>query len=438
MRVCVHGLWHLGAVTAACLASAGHQVVALDENASAVAALNGGTPPLYEPGLAELLEAGLESNRLIFTTDASAALADCEVYWVTFDTPVDENDVPDVNFVLDRVKQSLPILAPGCVVLVSSQLPVGSTRALARYAELSGFGTLTFGYLPENLRLGKAIEVFTKPDRVVVGVSSPSDEEKVRALLRPFTDSLLFMSIESAEMTKHAINAFFATSVAFANEIGVLCEHVGANASEVTRGLRSEARIGPSAYVAPGLPFSGGTLARDVEILNNLTAQLRLDLPLLPAVRASNEHHRDWAMRRLADTLDGITGRTIAILGLTYKPGTDTLRRSSALELARKLVGVGASVRAFDPKIKSLPNCPSITLARSVQDAVAGAEAAVIATEWPQFKSEDWDAIASSMANPVIVDPGGFVADRLSGNREVTYLAVGRMLRPQNRRIGTS
>jgi len=161
-------------------------------------------------------------------------------------------------------------------------------------------------------------------------------------------------------------------------------------------------------------------------------------LPLLPAVRASNEHHRDWAMRRLADALGGITGRTIAILGLTYKPGTDTLRRSSALELARKLVGVGASVRAFDPKIKSLPNCPSITLARSVQDAVAGAEAAVIATEWPQFKSEDWDAIASSMANPVIVDPGGFVADRLSDNREVTYLAVGRMLRPQNRRIGTS
>jgi len=150
MRVCVHGLWHLGAVTAACLASAGHQVVALDENASAVAALNGGTPPLYEPGLAELLEAGLESNRLIFTTDASAALADCEVYWVTFDTPVDENDVPDVNFVLDRVKQSLPTLAPGCVVLVSSQLPVGSTRALARYAELSGFGTLTFTPLSQQ------------------------------------------------------------------------------------------------------------------------------------------------------------------------------------------------------------------------------------------------------------------------------------------------
>jgi UDPglucose 6-dehydrogenase len=235
------------------------------------------------------------------------------------------------------------------------------------------------------------------------------------------------MSAESAEMTKHAINSFFAMSVAFANEIGTLCEQVGADAADVARALKSETRIGPKAYVTAGMPFAGGTLARDIAFVSQLGAQFDLDLQLLPAVRLSNDRHRGWALRRLQELTGDVAGKTVAILGLTYKPGTSTLRRSSAVELARALVAAGATVRAFDPQVSSwsseieLP----IDLAQSAEGAVAGAHAAVIATAWPQFRTEKWDRLISAMSNPIILDPGGLLADQLSANADVTYAAVG-------------
>jgi UDPglucose 6-dehydrogenase len=432
MQICVHGLWHLGALTAACLASGGHSVRGLDESEDVVRDLNRGTPPLFEPGLAELTAQGLASGRLQFTTDAAAAAAGADVYWVTYDTPVDENDVADVEFVVDRVKRMLRFLPRGCLVVVSSQLPVGSVRRLADYATSIGLSdALTFACSPENLRLGKAIEVFTQPDRVVVGLGDKKDERKVGALFAPFTQALLFMSIESAEMTKHALNSFFAMSVAFANEIGTLCEKVSADAGEVARGLKSEARIGPKAYVAPGMPFAGGTLARDIAFLSQLSQEHQLGLTLLPSVRESNDRHRGWALRRLNELLHGVSGKTVAVLGLTYKPGTSTLRRSSSIELARALSEAGAIVRGYDPDVSARPpemKLP-LVLVRSIQEALTGASAAVVATALPEFRSQDWNSIVRSMGSPIILDPAGMLAEELSNNDAVTYATVGRALR---------
>jgi UDPglucose 6-dehydrogenase len=429
MRVCVHGLWHLGSVTAACLASGGHMVVGLDDDASVVNGLQQGEPPVYEPDLSDLIREGAAAGRMRFTTNRAEALADIDVYWVTYDTPVDEEDIADVDFVIDRIKEVLTALPRGCLILISSQVPAGSTRSLARHAQALGLGeTLSFAYSPENLRLGNAISVFTKPDRVVVGIDRPEDEARIRELFAPFTESLLFMSIESAEMAKHAINAFFAMSVAFANEIGTLCEQVGADATEVARALKSEARIGPKAYVSAGMPFAGGTLARDIAFLSQLGEKFELKLPLLPAVRLSNEEHRRWTLRALTDLIGDVAGRTIAILGLTYKPGTSTLRRSGALELAGALSAGGAAVRAFDPQVS--PRSPEIDvpmfIAESIEDALSGTHAAVIATDWPQFRTEKWDRLIGVMSKPVIVDPGGLLADQLAGDPAVTYAAVGR------------
>ena len=197
MRVIVQGLWHLGSITAACLAAAGHDVVGLDEE-GVVSEQARGRPPQFETGLAELVQSGLDTGRLSFTADASLASAGAEVCWVAFDTPVDEDDIADVSYVTDRVRALLPHLPWNCLVVVSSQLPVGSVRALAEQARASARPDLSFACSPENLRLGAAINVFTRPDRVIFGLQHPEDEEKVRALLAPITSSIVFMSVESA------------------------------------------------------------------------------------------------------------------------------------------------------------------------------------------------------------------------------------------------
>ena len=265
MRVCVQGLWHLGSVTAACLASVGHEIVGLDSDQTVISSLNEGKAPLFEPDLNPLITEGIQSGRLRFTSDMSTACKDAEILWVTFDTPVDDDDVADVNFVLNQVKSAVMLLSDGALVLVSSQLPVGSIAALENFIkEIAPNKHISFASSPENLRLGKALNVFLHPDRIIVGTRSAEDRIALEKLLSPITEKIEWMSVESAEMTKHAINAFLATSVTFANEIAAICELVGADAKEVERGLKSESRVGPKAYLSPGGPFAGGTLARDI------------------------------------------------------------------------------------------------------------------------------------------------------------------------------
>src|SRR5262249_52195321 len=227
--------------------------------------------------------------------------------------------------------------------------------------------------------------------------------------------------------TKHAINAFLATSVAFMNEMATICEMVGADAKEVERGLKSEERIGPRAYLSPGGPFAGGTLARDVATLAALGHELRAPATLIPAVRESNDRHRGWALRKLEERLGSLEGRRIAILGLTYKPDTDTLRRSSAVELALALQACGATATAFDPVIRELPAELSgrFALASSAARAVAEADAMVLATPWPQFRELPWPDLVASMASRTIVDAGWFLAATLHGRPGIAYAAVG-------------
>ncbi|CAN5253419.1 UDP-glucose/GDP-mannose dehydrogenase family protein [soil metagenome] len=427
MRVTVYGLWHLGCVTAACLAKAGHQVVAIDPEEATVAALRAGRPPLHEPGLADLVRNGLESGRLRFADDDGGAFADADVLWVTFDTPVDDDDVAQVSAVTTPLIARLPDLPNGCLVLVSSQVPVGTTRGLADAARAVGRNDLTFGYSPENLRLGKAIEVFTHPDRVVVGLQSDADRARAGELIAPFTSNILWVGIESAEMIKHAINAFLATSVTFMNEIASVAEMVGADAREVEAGLKSERRIGPGAYLSPGSAFAGGTLARDVTTLAGLAHRHHVPAALVPAILESNRRHGHWALRKLKEQFGSLAGQRIAILGLTYKPGTSTLRRSGAVELGRLLHGEGAKVTAFDPALAELPPelVRVIELVPSAEAAVAGAVAVVLATPWPEFRGLDWPRLLASMSQPAVVDAGWFLAGILRNRADVAYSAVG-------------
>ena len=429
MRVAVYGLWHLGTVTAACLAEAGHTVIGIDPDAATVTQLREGQPPVHEPGLDALVARGIASDSLRFTTDLSA-VEECVVVWVTFDTPVDEDDRADVTFVTDAIQGLFPHLDAGTLVLISSQLPVGTTRQLeAAYAVGDFAADVRFAVSPENLRLGKALDVFMNPDRVVAGVRSEDDLARVRELLAPITDRIEAMDVESAEMTKHALNAFLATSVTFINEIAALCEQVGADAKAVERGLKTEKRIGPGAYLGPGGAFAGGTLARDIQFLGSLAQQHHLTTPLLRAVPQSNSDHKLWAVRYLERRYGSLAGRRVALWGLAYKRGTDTLRRSLAVELAQALHARGAMVVGHDPLVKALPSelAGVFVLADTPVAALAGADALIVVNGSDPVYREKVAAseFVKAMATPLVLDANRALADVLANAPQIDYVSVG-------------
>jgi len=419
MNIVVLGLWHLGCVTAACCAEH-FRVVGLDFDRVLITSLGKGKAPLNEPGLNALIQDRLNAGRLRFSTDAPDACHDADVMWVCADTPIDEDDNADIDFVLNLIRRCAPTLRQSCVVLISSQLPVGTCMRLE--AEFPG---RPFACSPENLRLGRALDIFRDPDRIVAGVRDKNTQAVLEKLFAPFSPNVVWMRPESAEMTKHAINAFLGQSIAFMNEIGRLCEMTGADAREVERGLKTETRIGPRAYLHAGGAFSGGTLARDVISLTNVAKEKGERLVLIPAIKQSNDAHRMWAVRKLRNELGSLSGKRIAILGLTYKPGTDTLRRSLAIELCRALIVERALTHAFDPLVKNLPADLAITMHRDTASALANADAAIVCTEWPEFKTLDWPTLIRSMKQPMILDANAFLAAELADNLQAQYFAVG-------------
>ena len=445
MNICVLGLWHLGSVTAACCARH-FDVVGLDFDAANIAKLNSGHAPLLEPGLDDLIAAGLAAKKLSFTTDPKIACANADALWLACDTPVNDNDESDVGVVLGHLRRALPHLPGGALVLISAQLPVGTCARLEKE-----FPQFHFACSPENLRLGKAIDAFEKAERAIVGVRNDAKKALLEQLFKPFAAQTIFMRTESAEMVKHALNSFLALSITFINEVARLCEHTGADAKEVSIGLKSEPRIGPKAYLGPGGPFAGGTLARDVVTLTKLAAAHGEKISVIPAIKQSNDLHRGWAFRRLQSRLGDLRGKKIAVLGLTYTTNTDTLRRSAAVELCQQLLFAGAHVSAFDPAVKAFPaelfpgsagipagefqsvvsaptgKMPAVPgLAPDIASALADAEAAAVCTEWPQFRQADWTKIVPQMRQAIFVDANRFLEKELKSVAGVEHLSVGR------------
>jgi UDPglucose 6-dehydrogenase len=418
MRVTVLGLWHLGCVTAACCAER-FAVRGLDFDDAVITALNQGKPPISEPGLDELIQSGLRNRTLSFSSDVEKVCAETDLLWVCYDTPVDEQDRADVDFVLTKVRRCLAHLPTGALVLISSQMPVGTCKKLS-----AEFPAYRFACSPENLQLGRALDAFRKPERIIIGASDDKSAEELRRVFEGFCSNLLFVSPESAEMTKHALNSFLAMSVSFANEIARICELVGADARQVEAGLKSDIRIGRRAYLAPGPAFAGGTLARDVAMLTELGKQFGEKLALIPAIKQSNDQHKEWAFLKLQRLLTDVKGKTVAVLGLTYKPMTDTLRRSSSVELCRRLVEHSCRVKAFDPAIKQL-DMAGVALCPSAAEALSAADAAVLATPWPEFRNLDWATSTREMRRPLLLDPHGFVKDQVRALPKLEYHTVG-------------
>ena len=422
VKIVVTGLWHLGCVTAACLAEH-DEVVGHDPDRAVIDGLRRGEPPISEPGMTDLLHKGVASGRLSYTDDPSA-VADADVLWIAYDTPVDERDVADVEFVARNAEPLIAHLPEGALVVISSQVPVGFAARMERRAAELGV-RVSVAVCPENLRLGQALEIFRHPDRIVAGVRTEADRERLGALLAPFTNNLVWMSPESAEMTKHALNAFLATSVTFINEIAGICEQVGADIKDVERGLKSESRIGPRAYLSAGGGFAGGTLARDVRTLSAIAQTTRTPHDVLDGVLATNELQQRWVDRVIERALVDVRGARLAVLGLTYKPDTDTLRRSQSVDFALRMHERGAEIVAYDPAVRRLPTdlAHRIAMAESAQAALAGADTLIVGTDWPEFGALTPRDLAT-MRRRLVVDPRRFLEGSLRGEG-VEYLGVG-------------
>ena len=353
MDVCVIGLWHQGIVGAACLADLGCSVVAADHDEGKVNRLNGGRAPLYEPGLDELIAAGLASGRLRFSGDVAGSVVGRPYVLLMFDTPVNDRDESDLSEVLATAGEIAPHLSDGVVLYVTAQVPVGTCDRIAGIIREAN-PSLQFGiaYSPENLRLGQAIERFRKPPLPVIGADDPATLDRLEPLLAPLGVDWARVDLRTAEMTKHALNAFLATSICFANELGNLCDEVGADGRRVAEVLRLEPRVGSKAMLFPGLGFAGGTLARDMQTLRSLGDRSGLETPMLDGAWESNVRQNRLVVRKLRKAFGGrgLKGVRAAVLGLTYKPDTSTLRRSASLEIIAEMAERGDDRRGPRPE----------------------------------------------------------------------------------------
>jgi len=428
-KIAIVGLWHQGIVAAGCLADMGFEVTAADLDTDKIATLSDGRAPIFEPGLDELLEKGVKGGNLSFTTDLAAAVEGREFVFFMFDTPVDENDISDLTGVFAAAETIAPKLAPDCVIWNTAQVPVGSSEQIVeRISKVNPDLEFAIVYSPENLRLGQAVELFRTPALPVIGSEDARALDRIEALLAPLNVTWKRVNLRTAEVCKHALNGFLATSISFANELGNLCDEVGADGFEVAKALRLEPRIGPKAMLRPGMGFSGGTLARDIQTLRTLGDRHGIETLLLDGLWQTNQYQNQFVVRRLTRQLGDLAGKEIAVLGITYKPGTSTLRRSVALETIAELDKAGAKVKAHDPKAdrEELKEYSGFEFCDNVDEALQGVDAVAIMTGWDDYKELDWEKVKGLVSSPLLIDCNNMLDGDALNDKGFTYFDIGR------------
>jgi UDPglucose 6-dehydrogenase len=415
----VVGVGWVGLVTAACFAELGHPVVAREIVAEKVAALERGDVPIHEPGLPELIERNRE--RLSFTTELEPLLDSARLIFVCVQTPPTHSGDADLSAV-QRAAEELSS-ADGKALVMKSTVPVGTGRTIRRDAP-----ELAYVSCPEFLREGTAVKDFMEPDRVVVGADG--DEwaaDGVASVYEPLGAPIVRTDVSSAEMIKLASNAFLATKISFINEIANVCDEVGADVVEVARGMGMDDRIGPK-FLNAGLGFGGSCFPKDTQALKMLAGNIGYHFQLLSSVIEVNELQKRRVTSKLTKHLGSLQGKRIALLGLAFKPDTDDMREASSLVLASRLEGEGAQVTAYDPVATGVAGAllPNVEMAASAHEALEGADAAVLVTDWDEFAELDWADAADRMANPILVDGRNFLDPEKVTSAGFVYEGIGR------------
>ena len=420
--VAVVGAGYVGLTTAACLARMGHRVVCTDVDEPRITGLQRGEVPIREPGLDELVGAGLESGGLSFACGSAEAASRADLVFLCVPTPAGPDGGTDLSFLEAAAAEISQSLRPGTVVVNKSTAPPGTTRFLAR---VLGRVDVPVASNPEFLRQGSAVGDFLNPDRVVVGAADETVAERVAGLYASIDAPVLITDPASAETVKYAANAFLATKLSFSNAVAALCEAVGADVDAVLAGMGHDRRIGRD-YLRPGPGWGGSCLPKDTRALIDAASSAGYDFALLRSVVEANEAQFARIVDKVASRV-ALPGARIALLGLAFKAGTDDLRDSPALEIARRLVEGGAAVHAYDPAIRS---CAATTAAGIVVTADAyaaceGASALVVATEWDQFRNLDFDRVARAMAERHVIDARNLLDRDDLERRGFTYNGVG-------------
>ncbi|HSC52381.1 MAG TPA: UDP-glucose/GDP-mannose dehydrogenase family protein [Phnomibacter sp.] len=440
MKIAVIGTGYVGLVTGTCFAETGNRVTCVDIDENKIAKLKGGTITIYEPGLEKLFDRNLKEGRLVFTTSLEDGVADAEIIFLALPTPPGGDGSADLSFVIGVADKLGKILKKGDykIIVDKSTVPVGTADKVIAAVIKGSNNTLVPGEdfdvvsNPEFLREGVAVEDFMKPDRVVIGTDSDKARDLMGELYAPFVrqgNPVIFMDEKSAELTKYAANAFLATKITFMNEIARMCELLGADVDMVRKGIGSDERIGRR-FLFPGIGYGGSCFPKDVQALAKSAAEVSYDFKILGSVMEVNEDQKTYLIPKIkAYFNNNIAGKKFALWGLAFKPNTDDIREAPALYIIDALLAAGATIIAFDPE--AMPNVKKlvgdkIAFAANQYDALEGADALIIATEWNEFRTPDFDRISNVLANKVVFDGRNLFDTDFMERQGYYYFSIGR------------
>lgn len=432
MKIAVVGTGYVGLVTGTCFAETGNTVTCVDIDKEKVKKLQSGVITIYEPGLELLFERNIKQQRLHFTTDLAEGIKDAKVIFLALPTPPGEDGSADLKYILKVADDLGPLLKDYTVIIDKSTVPVGTADKVRERVAKNAKVDFDIVSNPEFLREGVAVEDFMKPDRVVLGTTSPKAKEVMETLYAPFLrqgNPLIFMDERSAELTKYAANSFLATKISFMNEIANLCELVGADVDAVRKGVGTDSRIGKR-FLFPGIGYGGSCFPKDVQALAKSSLDVKYDFKILNAVMEVNKTQKLRLLPKIQEHFNGdLKGKTIAVWGLAFKPHTDDIREAPSLYNIEELVKAGVKVKAHDPE--AMPNVKKL-LGETIEfhdnpyDAAHGADAIFIATEWPEFRTPDFERLGTILKKKVIFDGRNLYDLKLMKQHGFVYHSIGR------------
>ncbi len=429
MRLGVIGTGYVGLVAAVCFADLGHDVIGVDLDADRIRRLDAGRPPIFEPGLEALLNRGRQAGRLRFTTDTVKAVRESEIIFITVGTPSLGSGDTDLTAVSAAAEAIARNLGEYRLIVEKSTVPVRTGERIRDQIHLLTGGAVPFDVAcnPEFTREGSAIDDFMHPDRIVLGVANERSERLLRALYAPFDCPVLVTDLATAELIKHASNAFLAMKISYINAVANICERVGADVRLVADGMGHDSRIG-RAFLDAGVGYGGSCFPKDVSAFIRIAREVGCEFRLLEEVARINNEQRDVLLRHLKDALWVLANRTITVLGLAFKPDTDDIREAPAIAIIERLVHEGASVRAYDPVAEENARCviPGVVYCPDLYDALRESDALVLLTEWEEFRTLDLERVRRLMRRPVLVDGRNVIDPQKARALGFRYIGMGR------------
>jgi UDPglucose 6-dehydrogenase len=432
MKIAVVGTGYVGLVTGTCFAETGNTVTCIDVDHEKIKKLSNGKITIYEPGLEQLFERNIKQDRLLFTTSLAEGIQDAKIIFMALPTPPGENGAADLKYVLKVADDLGPLLTDYTVIVDKSTVPVGTADKV--YARIAKRATVEFDVVsnPEFLREGVAVEDFMKPERVVIGTQSPRARKMMETLYAPYVrqgNPLVFMDERSAELTKYAANSFLATKISFMNEIANLCELLGADVDSVRKGIGTDSRIGKR-FLFPGIGYGGSCFPKDVQALAKSAEDVDYDFKILRAVMDVNVYQKTKLIEKVREHFnDNLKGKVIAVWGLSFKPHTDDIREAPALENIEELLQEGATIKVHDPEamenVKKIMG-DKIQYCNNPYECADGADAIFIATEWPEFRTPDFEKLNATLKSKVIFDGRNVYELEIMKEQGYTYYSIGR------------